>query len=68
MNLRDYYQKGYCTGNHMTNKEILEAVEKYKQAADAIVGLGPCFNVTFKELNNVYMHFQRVAVARGIAN
>ena len=66
MNIHDVYQKGYAVGDYMTNKEVYEAMQAFKQAADALIGLGPCFAIAFKEANRCYLWLDSVAVARGM--
>lgn len=64
MKLSDVYLSGYCDGDGLSNQEVLEAMQAFKQAADSVIILGPAFRVTFKELNNCYLWLDSVAIAR----
>lgn len=59
------YEK-YCSGARITNEELLTAIADYQQAADATSKLGIAFNVTFKEINRVYMSLADIGSSRGI--
>ena len=66
MKLSNVYLSGYCDGDRLSNQEVLEARQAFKQAADNLAELGPAFLVTFKELNNCYWWLHDIAIARGL--
>lgn len=64
MKLSDVYLSGYCDGDRLTDQNVLEAMQAFKQAADSLAVLGPAFRVPFKELNRCYLWLDSVAIAR----
>lgn len=66
MNIRDVYLKAYCDGDRINNNDLYLALHHYKAAADALIDLGPAFNIAFKEANKVYMWPHDIAKARGM--
>lgn len=66
MNIRDVYQKAYCGGETLSDDELYEAIQSYRHAMGALIFLGPCFAIAFKEVERCYLWLDSVARARGM--
>lgn len=56
--------KLYCDGDHITNKELNEAIEDYIAAEKALFKLGPYFEITRKAVSVTLMSLQDIQLAR----
>lgn len=67
MLVNDVYEK-YCNGDKISDAQLLEAIIAYRDAASSVLKLGIAFRVTFKEIDNVYMRLNDMAIARGLTH
>ncbi len=59
----DIYTK-YCNGDHITDEELPVAIKDYVNAYEALMKLGPCFEVSRKEIARVFQWLDDVQIAR----
>lgn len=61
---RDVYEKYYCNGDRISDAKIVQAIEDFTAAHTALLKLGPCFEVSRKEIGRCLMWLEDIKHAR----